>query len=297
MPSIQAGDERSLKISYLSALPSGSRIGGMDEAASWQVRGGAASAYEELLVPAIFAAWVPVLLERAGLESGMHVLDLACGTGVVARGAAAVLGRSDNVIGLDVNREMLAVARSIDATIEWREGEASALPFAEAEFDVVFCQQGLQFVRDKAVALGEVARVLRPEGRAVLAVWRSLSAQPVFARLVDALERHVGAEAADFLRAPFAFGRESELRELCTRAGLEVRAVEVLVRPARFASAAQLVADEVASTPLAPYFDDVEAGTVAAIVAEVADALTPWTDTSGVAFPVANHVVTAAPNR
>ena len=99
-------------------------------------------------MPGIFEPWAPLLIEQAALNPGQRVLDLACGTGVVGRLAAPHLGVTGEVVGFDLNPGMLAVARSLPppqgATVEWREGDAGSLPFAEALFDVAFCQLGLQ---------------------------------------------------------------------------------------------------------------------------------------------------------
>jgi ubiquinone/menaquinone biosynthesis C-methylase UbiE len=154
----------------------------------WQLpSGSAAEANERYLVPAFSDAWAQDLVEVAAVQAGQRVLDLACGAGVVARHAAKAVGTAGRVVGLDVNTAMLEVARAVPqyqegASIEWREGDAVALPFAEAEFDRVLCHQGLQFFRDRAAALHEVFRVLVPGGRLALGVWRRLEHLPFYAR-------------------------------------------------------------------------------------------------------------------
>jgi ubiquinone/menaquinone biosynthesis C-methylase UbiE len=117
-------------------------------------------------------------------------LDVACGTGIVARTAARVLGGTGQVIGLDISAPMLAAARSAaeqeNVAVGWREGTAIALPWAEPVFDVVFCQQDLQFFPDRLSALHEMHRVLKPGGRLVLGVWRGIGLSPGFAILAEA---------------------------------------------------------------------------------------------------------------
>lgn len=173
----------------------------------WQLVEDSAEAYERYLVPIFFEPWAERLLAQAGVRSGERVLDVACGTGSVARRAAERAGPSGKVVGLDLNAGMLAVARRVSAAarpaIEWRQGDAAGLPFPEGSFDVVTCQQALQFFPDRPKALREMRRVLAPGGRAALAVLRGLRHSPAYAPRADALEKHVAAEAGAMLRSIF----------------------------------------------------------------------------------------------
>src|SRR5688572_16424341 len=113
-----------------------------DRQETWQLDGNGPEVYARHLVPAIFQPWAGLLVERAALRAGQRVLDVACGTGVVACLAAVPVGRAGSVVGVDINPGMIAVARSLPAIegapIEWREGDATALGFADASFDTVF---------------------------------------------------------------------------------------------------------------------------------------------------------------
>jgi len=116
-----------------------------------------------------FASWADDLVERSGLEPGWRMLDLACGTGIVARAAGTVIGPSGTVVGSDLNEGMLEEAAKHEvhgATVEWQHADATDLPFETGEFDAVLCQQGLQFIPEKAATVAEIHRVLRPGGRA-----------------------------------------------------------------------------------------------------------------------------------
>ncbi len=169
----------------------------MSQPERWQLGGSAPETYERYLVPAIFEPWALLLLEQAMLRPGERVLDVACGTGVVARLAAPHVGTNGQVVGLDLNPGMLAVARSLPvpqgSIIDWREGDAGSLPFAGGGFDVVFCQFGFQYFPDRQQASREVFRVLGSHGRLLASVWRALDHSPGFAAMVTALERHVSA--------------------------------------------------------------------------------------------------------
>jgi SAM-dependent methyltransferase len=201
----------------------------------------AARAYEELFVPAIFRQWAPVVLDAAGVSQGDRVLDVACGTGVLAREALARVGPGGAVAGVDLATGMLAVAREIVPDVDWREGTAEALPFGEASFDAVVSQYGLMFFTDRTAALREMLRVLVPSGRLAVAVWDSLDRMPAISREVDILERIGGTRAADALRAPFVLGDIDGLASLAKDAGLGSVDVAQHEGRARFPSVRSLV--------------------------------------------------------
>jgi ubiquinone/menaquinone biosynthesis C-methylase UbiE len=144
----------------------------------WQISGNAPEVYERYLVPTLFTPWATDLIARLPLHAGEHVLDVACGTGSVARLAAHRVSPGGTVTGLDLNPDMLAVARSLPhvpgVRVDWREGSAMALPFANAVFNVVLCQQGAAVLSGPLAALREMHRVLVPGGRLGLSVWRPL---------------------------------------------------------------------------------------------------------------------------
>lgn len=185
-----------------------------------QVTRSAAEVYEEFFVPALFAQWAGRVADAAGIQPGQRVLDVACGTGVLARTAAERVGRSGSVVGVDINEEMLAVARRTAPDIDWRQARAEALPFADGEFDAVISQFGLMFFEDRAAALREMARVLRPGGHLVIAVWDALENGRGYPELTDLLQRICGDEAAAALRAPFSLGEPGALAGLVARAGI-----------------------------------------------------------------------------
>jgi SAM-dependent methyltransferase len=179
----------------------------------------AAEVYESLFVPAEFQEWAPRLVAAARIRPGQKVLDLACGTGVLAREVARCVGPSGFVAGADANAGMLAVAARTSPEIEWRQAGAEALPYADNFFDAVVCQFGLMFF-DHQVALREMVRVLAPGGHLTASVWDTLDHTPAYAALVALLERKAGARAANALRAPFVLGDRDELAALFARADM-----------------------------------------------------------------------------
>jgi ubiquinone/menaquinone biosynthesis C-methylase UbiE len=206
----------------------------------WHMSGSGPELYEQHLVPAIFAPWATYLVEQAALQAGERVLDAACGTGIVARLADPQVGGTGKVVGIDLNPSMVAMARALPAggtaPIEWREGNMEALPFADGAFDVVLCQQGLQFCTARAAAVRQMHRVLRPGGRLLLGVWRDLQYCPYNAAVVNGVTQWVSAEAGKRMSAPCSLGNLEELRSLLKQAGFCLppdpeRASELAIRP------------------------------------------------------------------
>jgi ubiquinone/menaquinone biosynthesis C-methylase UbiE len=181
----------------------------------------AANAYETLFVPALFRQWSPRLLDASQIQFGQRVLDVACGTGILAREAVLRIGSTGSVVGLDPNPGMLAVAEQLAPTVEWRQGMAESLPFPDQSFDLVVCQFGLMFFTDRRQALREMLRILTPGGRLGVAVWNSIDNIPAYACEVAVLERIAGRQAADALRAPFVLGSRQTLAKLFADAGAD----------------------------------------------------------------------------
>ncbi len=251
-----------------------------------QVSADAAAIYERALVPALFAEWPPRLLELARLAPGQQLLDVACGTGVVAREARR---RAAEVVGVDINPGMLAQARSLDPEIEWRQADAHALPFEDGSFDAVLCQFGLMFFGDRPRALAEMRRVARPGAPVVTAVWAGLGEHPGYATLVDLLERTVGSAAADELRAPFCLGDPRQLAGLFATAGLPEVRVHRVEGEARFDSLAALI-----STTLRGWTLEVDDAGYARFEAAAGDALARFVGSDGaVRFPSPAYVALA----
>jgi len=205
----------------------------------------AAMAYEQIFVPALFQHWPRHVISAAGVGRGHRTLDIACGTGVLTRALPAVVGETPVPVGLDISAGMLEAARRLHPAIEWRQGDAGALPFEDASFDRVLCQYGLMFFPDRVRALREMLRVLAPGGRVAIAVWDSLENNPGFREKVDILDRIGGRAAGDALRAPFCLGDGAALRQLAEEAGLRGIEIRTLDGEARFRSVHHFVEAEV----------------------------------------------------
>lgn len=227
------------------------------------------------------------------------MLDVACGTGIVARMIAQQLNGQVYVTGLDLSPAMVEVARSAaaeeGAEIEWHVGSAETLPFPDASFDLVVMQQGLQFFPDKAAALREVSRVLAPGGRVTSATWRALSDNPLNAVLAEAIEHHLGTPAFDI---PFSLGDREQLHALFAETGFDPIKIERVARTVRFPSPDRFVELGVASASAAILvLQTMDAEERAALIEAVrTDLAVPLRDFSRgdeVVSPMETHLVVA----
>jgi ubiquinone/menaquinone biosynthesis C-methylase UbiE len=273
----------------------------MSQQGQWQVAGSAPEVYERELVPAVFAPWAPILVELAHPCPGERVVDIACGTGIVARVAAARVGATGVVSGVDLNPGMLSVAQSATAAssrsaapIQWHEASADKLPFPDESFDIVYCQLGLQFFADRAAALREMRRVLGVDGRLALMVWRGISESPGFAALAEALERHVGQAAAAIMRAPFGLSDAGQLTNLVADAGFRDITVQPRVATVQFSSIEQFVSSYVAGSPLAGPVSQANDAAREKLISDVRNALSNYTSNGELAFPIAAQLLTAS---
>ena len=256
-----------------------------------QVTQSAAEVYEEFFVPALFQQWAEHMVDAAQVRDGQRVLDVACGTGIFARAAASRVGGAGSVIGVDVNRGMLAVARRVAPEIEWRATRAEALPFEDAAFDAIGCQFGLMFFEDRPAALREMARALRPTGRLAVAVWDRLEASPGYAAMVELLRRLFGEQVARALDAPFVLGDRHGLESIFDAAGIVDAEIKTEIGTARFPSLASWIFTDIRGWTLDEMLDDDQ---LARLQREAEAELRPFVAADGtVAFPMPAHIVTA----
>lgn len=268
----------------------------MNDQSGYQVSGSGAEMYEKYATQ-YMGQWAPDLVEVAVLQPGERVLDLACGTGLVARHAAARVGAAGQVTGLDINAGMLAVARAMPpepgATIRWVEGSAVAMDYPDSSFDVILCQQGLQFFPDRDVALREMLRVLVPGGRVALSVWKSPS--PYNDAVGVALERLAGEETAAKYRA----GRlrlvpdAKALYSMMVTAGFRAVEVRPRTKTIRLPAIETFVLGHLAGHPVADAISALGEDGRAAFARLVKTELHPYAMDDGVAYPDEANIATA----
>jgi SAM-dependent methyltransferase len=220
-----------------------------------QVSATAAEVYDAFFVPALFEQWTDVVLEVADVGAGHRVLDVGCGTGVLARAAHARVGAHGHVAGLDPNDGMLTVARRAEPDIEWHTGLAERLPYPDNSFDRTVSQFALMFFTDPDAAFAEVSRVTRPDGRVAIAVWDRLNNNRGYARLAALIEELFGTDAADAIRAPFQMGDPDSLIRLAATA-LSDPAVSRHPGTAHFESVQAWLHTEIRGWTLADTIDD-----------------------------------------
>jgi ubiquinone/menaquinone biosynthesis C-methylase UbiE len=267
----------------------------------WQLEGSAPELYERYLVPAITSLWAVDLVRRAAPQPGERVLDVACGTGIVARLAAKAMG-TGRVLGLDINSGMLAVARSrpLDSaapTIEWLEASVLDIPLADQSFDLVLCQLGLQFFPDRARALQEIERLLVSNGRLALSVFTAIEHTPMANALVQALDRHLGAGASTVKRSEHSLFDAGELHRLVAGAGFRDIRIQPVTQIIKFPSAREYVRLQLAATPQASLLKSMNAAQcdalTDAITADLSAFLGSACNAAGLASPQETHVLLA----
>jgi SAM-dependent methyltransferase len=261
----------------------------------WQMAKEAAELYERVVARHILGPWAPLLVDAAQVTGGERVLDLACGTGVVTRIAARRVGPPGHVTGVDLNAEMIGVARSLPAPdggpIEWLEGSALAIPLPDASVDAVLCQQGLQFFPDKALALREMRRVLDRGGRLALSVWSSTG---VYNSAVgEALARFVGGDTAARFCASRNVPAKEELERLAVGAGFSGVNVHISRMNIHLPGLDGFVLEHLAGTPVAESIAALDPESRRNIGASVMQELLSFSEGDGVAYPEEIHLVTA----
>lgn len=265
----------------------------------WDIDAGTIAAnYERYLVPRLFGPTADALLDAVSPARGMSVLDVACGTGIVARKVSERVGAGGRIAGVDLLSDMLEQARANSPTeppIEWHQASAGDMPFSDGEFDLVLCQHGMQFFPDKAAALREMRRVMADGGRLGVIVLSDINNTPPLVALIDALGRHLGPAPAGFVQMVGALGNQPELRGLIEGAGFSNVTVEPMSMEYRFPSPKEFVRWYLQSTPLAanPAVAEADEATRARVESDFSAALADYVDGDGLRLPVENLVATA----
>jgi ubiquinone/menaquinone biosynthesis C-methylase UbiE len=258
-----------------------------------------AETYENSMAPVLFRPWASALLDAAKPKAGERLLDVGCGTGIVARLAASQIGPGGKIAGVDLNPNMLAVARSMAErealAIEWREGRAEFLPFPDKSFDLALCQFALMFFADQHAALVEMRRVLVEGGRLLLSVWEGLDRHPFYQKLHDVIRKRAGISGVQEI---FGAGDAVRLRELLKNAGFRQIEIHPMSMTARFPNPEGFLAGEIdldtAAIPSMQHLDAEERRAITtAIGEEMKTALDEVTEANHVVIPFYANIVRA----
>jgi ubiquinone/menaquinone biosynthesis C-methylase UbiE len=251
-----------------------------------------AISYHELMVPALFEQYADQIVDEAKIEPTDKVLDIACGTGIVACTAADRLNSKSHVVGLDMNPGMVAGAEKQDPDIEWRQGKAEELAWDDQSFDVILSQFGLMFFEDRKLALSEMHRVLKPGGRIVISVFDSLDNIKAYKIMSEIFGRIVGDEVGQALSFPFSLGDVDELKSICSESGLDSARISSRQGKANFPDVRTMVlADVKGWFPLAGFvLDDSQ---IDEVVSKAETALEEFINDDGrVIFPLPAYFIT-----
>ncbi|WP_294609799.1 methyltransferase domain-containing protein [Roseovarius sp.] len=262
----------------------------------FQLRQGGPEVYERCWVRAQLAQSAEELVAAANVSSGDRVIDIACGTGVVARSAAVRSGDAATVTGADVNSDMLAAAARFAADadladIAWVECDAADIPEQDSKFDVALCQQGLQFMPDKKGALAEMWRVLKPGGRLAITVWKTRS--PIGAAFANVFDRHFGEGTAAPWEMVYSLGDRARLRKLASGAGFRNTHITFDVKFARHPDPAAFISGAIAGSPMAEVIAGLSDADHDRLIREILAELSLYHDDDGLAVPAECLTLTA----
>lgn len=257
---------------------------------------GSAAARYEKFVASWFAAWADDLVGRAELRRGWRVLDVACGTGIVARAAGPVVGPTGVIVGADLNQEMLDEAERhavAGASVEWCLADATKLPFDPGDFHAALSQQGLQFVPDKAQAVAEMRRVLRPGGIAAVSVWRGPEHNPYIAALAGGLASHVSSEAGQTMLAPCGLADRAELAGYFRRSGFTSIEVHEVTLDREPVNAREAIEGNLLAIPISDQVLSMDSGARSAMIEDIETTLSDHINDGMLTAPNSAHVAVA----
>lgn len=268
----------------------------MSGISEFQLKQGGPEVYEACLVTAQMGRSAKELVAAAEVGEGDRVLDVGCGTGIVARTAAAKTKTAAQVTGADVNAPMLVAAAGFAETsglgeIEWVECDAASMPFGDQTFDAVLCQQGLQFMPDHVGALREMMRVMKPGGRIALSVWKEQS--PLGAAFAKVFDRQFGEGTTTSWQVMYSLGDREALRSLAIAAGFRDVHIAFDYKFARHPDPIAFVTGAVAGSPLASMLAEMPEQESGRLYLEIVEELANYQDDGGLAAPAPCHTLTA----
>jgi SAM-dependent methyltransferase len=234
------------------------------------------------------------MLAAAAPAPGEQVLDVACGTGVVTLAAADAVGARGRVVGVDLSQRMVAAARRRAEAprrhhVSFDRMDAEQLALPDASFDLGLCALGLMYLPDPGAALRELHRVLRPGGRAALAVWGE-RARCGWASLFPIVDAEVASEVCPLF---FGLGQGDALAQACTRAGLRVTLQRRRTDALDYANADDACDAAFAGGPVALAWAHFDAAVRSRVRQRYVEAIAPWRAGPGYQIPAEFVIVVA----
>jgi SAM-dependent methyltransferase len=259
----------------------------------------AVAAYERQKVRSIFRPLAQATLTELGAIRLGTVLDVACGTGIMARVIREQRGPTVSIIGIDVSSGMVAAARALcselDGRFEWHVASVDAMPLAAACVDTCFCQQGVQYFSNEGGAFAEIRRVLRDDGQLVLTVWTEANAY--FRAQSAAMRRRVGDEAATKALAPFSYPLSTRLLDILEVQGFRDLGVKEISITRVIADVERGIAEDIDGSPLGPVVRAFGAGTMRRVVDDILMDCADFIDGTELRVPQHASMVTATAGR
>ncbi len=262
----------------------------------YQLATSAVDAYEAQKVKSIFAPLAKATLSKVQIADGDRVLDVACGTGIVARSVRERFGPTISICGVDLNDMMIAKARSLTRDLpghfDWHVADATNIPASSSSFSRAFCQQGLQYFPDDLAALSEMRRVLTDDGTLILTVWAP--ANEYFLAQSAAMSKYVSVEAGEKALAPFAYPGARRLPELLEQLGFKNVTVDTVSVERVIIDAEHGIREDILGSPLGPMVDKEEPAVMEKIVGDILSACTGYLQNANLVVPQHSTLVMAS---
>ncbi|MEH0154047.1 methyltransferase domain-containing protein [Limibacter armeniacum] len=223
----------------------------MNKEQMYQLEVESARFYEQNFVPAVFSSWAQKVINYLDLRPSEDFLDVACGTGIVARTAKCRQNKRVHITGCDINKGMLQVAQEMEPNIEWVVGDAEKLPFESRTFDKIACQFALMFFSNKVKAINEMVRLKRNGGKVVISTWDILEANEGYYDFHRLLEEVGGKALGDILMAPFSLGKISNINLIMSESRVSSYRIENVREEVVFPSIKYWIDCDIHGSPIA----------------------------------------------
>lgn len=270
----------------------------MTDAGDAVFAGSIPSQYDTLMVPLIFEGYAARMAEQVSGLAPQAVLETACGTGVVTRALAPILPPGARYVASDLNQPMLDRAASRQPEperIEWRQADATALPFDDAAFDVVCCQFGVMFFPDRVAGFKEARRVLKPGGHFVFSAWDRIEANQFAHEVTQALAEVFPHDPPAFAaRTPHGYHDVSLIRSELQQAGFGQIEIETHERQSHAPTARQAAEAYLLGTPMRLEVEKRDASMLGAAIDRATRVIAARHGEEAVAGTIRAHLVVAS---